>query len=1137
MRGVAKASSTGLLSYFTRHRTAANLLLFVLLLSGLVSLPNLRTQFFPDVVRQTASVSVVWKGAGAEEVDSAIIDLMTPSLLGVEGVEQVSSTARAGRAGFRISFEPGWSLEQGVADLRVAVEEVSDLPETAEEPDVRASGWRERVTNVVLHGPVAPLQLAQYGDELVDLLYARGVTRVTIAGVAPSQTVVEVPTVNLVAHDLSMADIAAAIAAETDTDPAGNVTGTSTRIATGSGKRTPDQIASIVLKTNDDGSQLALGDIAGVNRLASDRQLSLFVRDNPAVVLRVERSAQGDAIDIQDSVEQTVAMLQPTLPEGVTAELTGTRSEAISARLSMLIENGLTGLVLVVGLLFLFLNARTAFWVAAGIPVAMLAALSIMYIGGLTLNMITLFGLIITLGIVVDDAIVVGEHGDFRARHLGEPPVVAAENAARRMALPVLAATLTTIIAFAGLAAIDGWYGRFIRDIPLTVVAVVAASLIECFLILPNHMSHALAARAKERWYDWPSRQVNRGFVWFRERLFRPFMGLVITCRYAVLAGAILLLASQIAVFLRGDVQWRFFNAPERSMLYGNFVMAEGATRDDTLVMMRQLQRAVDEVSVEYEERYGVAPVRSVVSRTGGNVGRRLSGTEGKGRDLLGGITVELADADLRPFTSGAFVADLQERVVEHPLVEIVSFRRTRSGPEADTIDIDLSGAGATTLKAASLEIQSALSGFPEVSALEDSLRYGRDELILDLTARGIALGFNSDSLGRTLRNRLGGIEAATYPEGRRSAEIRVELPEDELSADFLESTQLRTPDGLYVPLTDIVTVQQRAGFTEIARRNGIRVVSVKGDISEDNPRRANEIMETLEKEILPDVASRYQIRYQLAGLSEQESAFLSGAMNGQILCLVGIYLVLAWIFGSWSRPAVVMAIIPFGLVGTIYGHVAWDVPLSMFTVVGLLGMTGIIINDSIVLVTTIDEYAQDRGLIPSIIDGAADRLRPVILTTLTTVLGMMPLLYEKSVQAQFLKPSIITLVYGLGFGVVLVLLVVPAMLAIGHDLSRQTMAMRRGLRSPLRSVRVSFAALWVMIVAWAAFTLGWVGLEGALPGPLVAAAPTLSSMAPVGAALLLFLVGAALIALLGWLVAVLWVALIRRRPQPGVHP
>ncbi|HSG57340.1 MAG TPA: efflux RND transporter permease subunit, partial [Paracoccaceae bacterium] len=340
-------------------------------------------------------------------------------------------------------------------------------------------------------------------------------------------------------------------------------------------------------------------------------------------------------------------------------------------------------------------------------------------------------------------------------------------------------------------------------------------------------------------------------------------------------------------------------------------------------------------------------------------------------------------------------------------------------------------------LKAASEALKTELARFPEVSAVEDTLAYDKEELILELTPQGQAMGFAIDDLGRVLRHRLNGLEAATYPEGPRSAAIRVELPRDELTGDFMERMLLRAPSGAYVPLADIVSVAARDGFSTVRRENGLRVITVTGDISEDDPARAAAVMQALQDDILPRIASEMQLEYRLAGLSEQEDAFLSDARTGLILCLTGIYLVLAWIFASWTRPVVVMAVIPFGLVGTIWGHALWDVPMSMFTIVGLLGMTGIIINDSIVLVTTIDEKARERGLTPAIIDGAADRLRAVMLTTLTTVLGLAPLLYETSSQAQFLKPTVITLVYGLGFGMVLVLLLVPALMAIQQDVAR----------------------------------------------------------------------------------------------------
>ncbi|WP_291738038.1 efflux RND transporter permease subunit, partial [Leisingera sp. F5] len=371
-----------------------------------------------------------------------------------------------------------------------------------------------------------------------------------------------------------------------------------------------------------------------------------------------------------------------------------------------------------------------------------------------------------------------------------------------------------TIIAFFGLTLVGGHFGELIRDIPFTVIAVLAASLVECFLILPNHLAHALTHAQARHWYDWPNRMVNRGFRWLRDHAFRPFMGLVVQARYAVLAGALVVLASQAALFINGEVKWRFFNAPERGSVTGNFAMVEGASRDDTLAMMQEMQRATETLGAEYATRFGRNPLDFVMAEVGGNAGRGLGGVEAKDRDLLGGISIELIDADLRPYSSFAFVAELQERVARHPMVETVSFRSWRSGPGGDALDVQFSGPGVQVLKDAAEDLKTALLRFPEVSAVEDNLAYDKEEVILDLTPQGQALNFTIGSLGKALRARLNGIEAATYPDGPRSAKIRVELPEDELTADFLERTLMRAPSGIYVPLADIVSVTQRTGFS-----------------------------------------------------------------------------------------------------------------------------------------------------------------------------------------------------------------------------------------------------------------------------------------------------------------------------------
>ena len=1103
MRDRVRSGAGGLFSYFTRHRTAANLLLVLLLASGLAALPQMRAQFFPDSPSDEIEIGVTWEGAGAEDIDSSVVELLSPVLLAVDGVDESSTRSREGSARIELEFAPGTDMMRAGEDVDQALESVTTLPEDAEVEVLARRSWSDRVTDVIIQGPVGVEQLAGFADELSARLFAEGVTGTTIRGIAAPQIVVEVPTAALMRHGLTMAEIAAAIRAEAATDPAGDVAGANARVRTGQQKRAPDEIAGIVLRTDAQGGQLTVGDVAQVRSEGVARERRYFVGENPAISMRVDRSAQGDALEIQATVERVAAEMERGLPQGVEIDLIRTRAESISSRLNTLVKNAGLGLGLVLLMLFLFLNVRTAFWVAMGIPVALLAAIALMWAAGLTINMISLFALLLTLGIVVDDAIVVGEHADYRARRLGEPPPVAAERAAARMAGPVFSASLTTIIAFGALVVIGGRFGSLIADIPFTVIAVLIASLVECFLILPNHMAHSLAAaQKKEAWYDWPSRQVNRGFDWLSERAFRPLMRFVIWARYPVLAGLFVLLASQVSLLVTGEVQWRFFSAPEEGSVSGNFAMAPGATPEDGLAQMRALQAAVERVGAQYEAEHGTDPVAYALAEIGGNTGRPLPGADDKESHQLGAIAVELIDPDSRPYSSFDFVRRLQDEVERHPQVETLSFRGWRSGPGGDALDVELYGADTAVLKEAAEALKARLARFGEVSGLQDSLSYDKEELILDLTPQGAALGFSIDELGGVLRDRLGGIEAATFPVGPRSAEIRVELPEGELTADFLDRTQLRTGSGAYVPLADIVEVERQQGFSVINRENGLRVVSVTGDIADDDAARAAEIRRSLEEAMLPALEEEFGVAWRLSGLAEQERSFLNDAAVGFGFCLLGIYLVLAWIFASWVRPLLIMAVIPFGLIGTIYGHALWGVPLSMFTVVGLIGMSGIIINDSIVLVTTVDDYAETRGLIPAIVEGTADRLRPVLLTTLTTVFGLAPLLYEPSTQAQFLKPTVLTLVFGLGFGMVLVLLIVPALLAMQADIGRQFESLRRAAAFPPRARGVSLLVLGAALGTAALFaaTLGHSLLAGGVWPPLAAALPGAGGAGPAGA-------------------------------------
>lgn len=1108
------ADRRGILSLFVRHATLANLVLAVMVVAGLYSAPRLRAQFFPDTVIQQIQVSVRWDGAGADDVDRSVVAVLEPALMGVEGVALTSSQASQGSARITLEFEPGWDMSRAVGEVETAVAGAGNLPDGAETPEVSRRAWRDQVADVVIAGPVGLDQLGRIADDLTNRLYARGVTRLSVAGMAAPETLVELGMADLVRHDVTLDQIAQVIAAASAPIPAGDVASGTSRVRTGGQARSPAEIGALVLRAQPDGSLLTLSDVARISDTGIDRGVAYFSGTDPALVISVQRSASGDAIGLQREVEEAVAQMAPSLPQGVTAELVRTRAEQISARLALLLDNAILGLALVVGLLFLFLNARTAIWVAAGIPAALLAAVALMYAAGMTLNMISLFALILTLGIIVDDAIVVGEHADFRARKLGEPPKVAAERAAARMASPVIASTLTTIIAFGGLVLIGGRFGTMVADIPLTVILVLAASLVECFLILPNHMAHALAHRARDAWYDRPSIVVNRLLDRFVARVLRPLTRLVLVARYPVLALLMVAFSWASVQLMTGAVPWRFFDAPEQGSVTGNVAMLEGADRADTLRVMGLVQDAVAGVAARYQDEYGINPVTHVLAQVGGNAGRPLPGAETKDADLLGAIQIELIDPDFRPYSSFEFVSALQEAMPADPRLETVSFRGGRSGPGGDAISVRMSGAGAQQLKAAAEALKARLAEAPEVSALEDSLDYDKDEQALRLTPQGEALGFTTDALARDLRQRLGGIEAATWPEGPRTGAVTVRLDEDDRRDDFLDRMLMRSPSGAWVPLADIVTVSSEAGFSVVRRENGERVITVTGDISGDDPARAAAITADLQTRLLPQIAAEFGITYEETGLAQQEREFLGEALTGFALALTGIYMVLAWIFASWSRPLVVMSVIPFGIIGAVWGHAAWGLPMSLFSVVGLIGMSGIIINDSIVLISTVDDYARTRGLRPAIMDAVADRFRPVLLTTATTVLGLTPLLYERSSQALFLMPTVVTLAFGLAFGMVLVLIVVPAVLAVGSDLGRARRAFRRSLRKgrirrPMRGV--ALAAGVAMLVVMGPVTLA-PALGLALPAWLPVAASAGAALAVFAVLLAAILVVAGLV-------------------------
>ena len=1082
----------GVLGYFARHPTAASFVMAVMLVLGLVATTQIRSQFLPDVVVDTVTVRVDWDGAGPEDLDSAVVARLEPSLQTIEGVFSTMAVSREGSTTITLTFEPGHDIARAAEEVKAAVEGVRSLPEGADEPIVRRGTWRDKVTDIVIHGPVGVDQLGRIGDAVLTQLYRAGITRTQMTGVAAPQIEVLVPELTRVRHDLTLREVADAIARQTASRPAGDMAGGAARLRAGDEQRTAEEIRDIVIGSARDGTQLAVRQVAQVTVTGADARRAYFVGDEPAVLIRVDRTAEGDAIGIQASVERVLDTIRPGLPEGVTVRLINPRAAEISNRLNIVYQNALTGLVLVLGVLFLFLSLRTAFWVALGIPVAMLAAVAMMYLGGLSFNMMSLFGLIIMLGIVVDDAIVIGEHSDYRARVLGEPAAVAPVRAARRMMGPVFSSSVTTVLAFTALFFIGGPFGTLIADIPFVVAAVLAASLVESLLILPNHMSHALRGSPRTRWYDRPSDWFNRQFARFSDGVFCPLMTLMVRGRYAVVAGLLLALSLSAAVVIRGEVPWQFYTAPESGSIMGNFAFLPGASREDSRAMTLEIERAVAAVAARHEAALGLSPVAHALVQVAGTMARGVPGQDTMDPDLLGSIDIGLIDADRRPFTAAEFVREVQQELRLPPGLAVLSFRTEGRGPAGDSLAVNLYGTDSAVLKRAATELIETLAAFPEVTGLEDNLPWGRDEIVLRVTPQGTALGLTEAAIGAELFARLHGITAAEFPHSAGTTEVIVRIPDAEKTADFLDASLIRVGPEAFVPLGEIVSAETRRAFATITRENGRQLVAVTGALAEDDPVRAAEIATLLRREILPSLAARHGLDWELSGLAVQEESFLTEAVWGFLLCLVGIYLVLGWILGSWTLPLVVLAVVPFGLIGTVWGHADFGLAMSLFTIIGLIGMSGIIVNDAIVLVTTVQDYARENGIAAAAVQGAKDRLRPILLTTLTTVLGLAPLMFEASRQALFLKPTVVTLVYGLSVGFAVVLLLIPSLLVIRADIAAALRSLRRlrsNPRSPLRGLlTLSLGALVAANIAifgpWGAMLVRVTpgGVTGVLP-------------------------------------------------------
>ena len=1031
------------IEFFIKHNTAANLLMVLMVVIGIISIDRLNRQFFPTFDVEVVGVNVTWSGATAEDVDANIVQPLEPELRVINDVKKVISNSYEGRASIQVEFEFGADMKQALADVESAVGLV-DLPEESEQPEIVKAEFRDGVSNLVLSGPFTKEALRVLAKEVKEDLQRLGVDKIDIEGLPDEVILIEVSETELARLGMSLDEISRAIGRDSLDVPAGRFADGAFTVRSLGLRRSVREYAGIEVMIRPDGSRVTLGDIAVITETLDEPGVDLTRNGMPAVELKFFRGKTSDSLEISGVIQDWLAEYRTRAPESLVIEQYDVRANLIQERISLLVRNGLGGLVLVVGVLFLFLSGRVAFWVATGIPVAFMATFGVMLASGQSINMISLFGLIMALGIVVDDAIVIGEHAEHLRQRRGVSLDHAAAVAATRMGPPVVSAMLTTVAAFLPLFTVKGIIGEIISAIPMVVVAVLIASLLEVFLILPAHLAHFCGGNKPPSRFR---RNFDSGFNWFKEGPFRWLVTLSVRWRLATLAIAFSMLMVSIGMISSGRVNFVFFTSPEADQAFGNIVMAPGTPRSQTERMLREVERALAVTEDKLTGGKG-GLVKIAVASLGTTRSGDQNGGGGGAADIRAGVAVELITADQRDVRMRDFVAEWRRQVKPMPGLDRLTIRAPTGGPPGRDIDIRLMGNDLTVLKEAASELTKIIETIPTANSIAENLSYGAEERIIRLTPLGQSLGFTVASVGQQLRAALDGAVVLRFPRGDEEVTVRIALPDEEVSSDNIGGLRLIAPDGSAVQLADIATVENRLGFSVIRRQDGFREVAVTSDLD-------SEVISTPEAvarvtaEGLPELANKYGLRFRFDGRNTERAEAFADMATGATIALICIYIILAWVFSSWLQPFAVMIMIPFALIGAVFGHYFMGLTMTILSMFALIALAGIVVNNSIILVSTIERRMEelDGDRMGAIVSGAVDRLRPVILTSFTTICGLSTLMFERSLQAQFLIPMATTIVFGLAITTLLVLFVVPSTLALGEDVKKMVGGIRKMFR------------------------------------------------------------------------------------------
>ena len=1020
-------ADSGPIAWMARNSIAANLLMMILLGGGLWSARVIQKEVFPESQLDVVEVRVGYPGASPSEVEQGILAPIEGAVRGVKGIERITSEAREGRGEVLIELVAGENRMKAFQDIDQAVSRIRTFPDQIEQPEVRLESEQREVIRVAVYGLVDIWTLRKLSEQFRDQLQSHEkITQVELFRVPQYVTHVEIPRQRLREYGLTLSTVANIIRTSSQDVAAGSVQTSAGEILlrVKARKQWANEFAGIEIVAGRDGPLVTLGDIATIRDGFEEAGFHSQFSQEPSVELAVFRVGTQSPIEVAEAVTETMRDFESSLPPGVKLRINRNSAEEFRRRLYLVLENAALAVVIVLVILALFLEFRLAFWVMMGMVVSFIGGLLLLPLFGVSINMISLFGFLVVLGIVVDDAVVVGEN-IYEKRNSAENYEAAAVNGTREVSSPVVFSILTNIVAFVPLMFMPGEMGKFWAPLPVVVIIVLSLSLVESLFILPAHLAHAKAKPAGQRgpgsFLHRGQQRFSAGFNWLVALLYRPVLNVCLRYRYVVSCAALgmfLVVGGYAASAHMGMILMPEVSADE---IECGVRMPVGTTR----AQAAEIARVITEASLRMFDEHNLYEVAEGVA------------TNVRGQSFID-VEIVMKPPDQRDMTANEVIELWRESIGDLPGVSQVSFRAERGpGGHRRAINIALSHSDINVLEQATATFVERAASYANVRDVNDNYNKGKAQYDFRLRPEGRALGLTDEELGEQLRGAFFGSLALRLLRGTNETEVRVKLPEDQREdIHHLEDLIIRTPSGAEVPLLDVAELRKDEAFTSINRRDGRRAINVSMDVQ---PKRAvTQVIEAMRGEVLPDLRNDFPgITWSFEG-SDAEMRRATASLWGSFgFALAVIYSLLAIAFRGYIQPLIVLVAIPFGIVGAVLGHIWLDYDISLVSLMGVIALSGVVINDSLIMIDYANRRRKENSAFDAISQAGLRRFRPILLTTLTTFGGLVPLIFEKSLQAQYIIPMAISLGFGILFSTAIILVLVPCLYLILEDFRR----------------------------------------------------------------------------------------------------